>query len=417
MDFTYLKSKFNHNGELIFWEENKSISIIPTKLMELYESYGFNKVKRDTDSYIWVNVQDNIIREVGKGDLIDFIRTYLEHFGRANVIDEIFKKPKLTSEMLKWIISAELDIQRDTKDTVYLYFQNGFVQISKVGFDFKPYTELKKPIWESSILERNFDPTANADGDYKKSCFKMSNQDEDRFKCFQSFTGYLLSTYKDPSNSKLIFLTDKNAKTSTVANGGSGKSLYVTALGKMRKVANLDGKRIKDRFNSWYFWQTVKTDTNIINIEDYDRKFPLEKFYPTLTNGIEIEHRGKATFTIPYSESPKMVATSNVGPNAVEGGSTKRRLYEFEFSDWYNHYNRPIDEFGKRFFEDWDAAEWNKFDTFMIECVETFLKDGLIQPEYFSYGDKEIISETGSQFLAFADTYFVSGYREDKQSY
>lgn len=409
-----LESEFNHNGEQIFWEGSSKISIIPTKLMELYESYGFKKVKKDTDNYIWVNVHDNIIRQVDRVVLIDFIRTYLKHFGRANVIDKIFNKPRLVAKMLDWLKLAELDIQRDTKDTVYIYFQNGFVQISKDGFDFKSYTELKKPIWESSILERDFDPDANADGDYRKSCFKMSDQDDDRFKCFQSLTGYLLSTYKDPTNPKLIFLTDKNAKISTQANGGSGKSLHVTALGKMRKVATLDGKRIKARFSSWYFWQPVKTDTNIINIEDYDKKFPLENLYPTLTNGIEIEHKGKAALSLPYSESPKMVATSNVGPTVVEGGSTKRRLYEFEFSDWYSHYNSPIDEFEKRFFEDWDAAEWNKFDRFMIECVETFLNDGLVQPDYFSYGDKEIISETGSQFLEFADSCFVSGYRDDK---
>ena len=43
---------------------------------------------------------------------------------------------------------------------------------------------------------------------------------------------------------------------------------------------------------------------------------------------------------------------------------------------------KPIDEFGKSFFEQWDKIEWNKFYSYIFRCVHHYLNSGLQQIKY-----------------------------------
>ena len=58
----------------------------------------------------------------------------------------------------------------------------------------------------------------------------------------------------------------------------------------------------------------------------------------------------------------------------TEGGSAKARVVDFELSDHYNEFHQPVNDFGKRFFDDWDDSEWNDFYNLLAWCVCVFLR-------------------------------------------
>ena len=77
---------------------------------------------------------------------------------------------------------------------------------------------------------------------------------------------------------------------------------------------------------------------------------------------------------------PQRIVVSSNYPVKGTGGSTdKRRRYEFEVANHYHVNHQPMDEFQKHFFDDWIPGEWNDFDALMMDCVQVYLKNGLIE--------------------------------------
>ena len=101
-------------------------------------------------------------------------------------------------------------------------------------------------------------------------------------------------------------------------------------------------------------------DTKIVLFDDVHRKFDFEKLFPVITEGIQVERKYKNRITIPYSDSPKVLITTNYALNGT-GSSFRRRLYEFQLSQFFNDENTPFRKFGRVFFEGWDVDQWNMF--------------------------------------------------------
>lgn len=60
---------------------------------------------------------------------------------------------------------------------------------------------------------------------------------------------------------------------------------------------------------------------------------------------MNLEYKRKTTFSIPFESSAKLLISANY-TTKVNGGSYKDRMFELEFSDHYNEFHKPIDEFG-----------------------------------------------------------------------
>jgi len=52
-------------------------------------------------------------------------------------------------------------IKKDTKDEKYLFYKNGFVTVSKTGFEFHEYGKMNGYVWSNQILQREFRPDMN----------------------------------------------------------------------------------------------------------------------------------------------------------------------------------------------------------------------------------------------------------------
>ncbi len=390
------------------------ITIAPTELLRLFEHFGFKKLRRDTKSFAWINITNNISTEIDEVELMDCIRGYLTHYEQFDVLNALFKGAnKINAYLMKWLKAEDIEFYRDSKDAVCFFFQNGFLEITAEGMNLKPYNELTKPVWRNQIKDHSF-TIEQATGDFHQFLNNLANQDEHRFKVLQSHIGYMISTYKNPAYQRAWIVTDKNVGFTASANGGTGKSLISKALAVVRDTVDIDGKSIKKRLKSWYLWEKVNRDTCIINLQDYQKGVEFSNFYSIITDGFDIQKRGKAILRLDYSESPKLMISSNHPVVGDIGNSDARRRLEFEVSDHYNSFNTPVDEFGKLFFLEWNTTDWNNFYATMAYCSQVFLQEGAIQAEPYNFGFRHIASQTGPMFVAFADKYLIEGNRFEK---
>jgi len=85
-----------------------------------------------------------------------------------------------------------------------------------------------------------------------------------------------------------------------------------------------------------------------------------------------------------------------------------------EVSAFFNgNDNKVYDFFKHDLFDDWVGVnfdEWAKMDKYIIDCVQAYLRDGLIQQEFVSLAEKEFMVECGEEFIQFLDEFSESGY-------
>ena len=222
----------------------------------------------------------------------------------------------------------------------------------------------------------------------------------------KSVIGYLLHTYKTSTNNKAIIFNDEMISDSP--NGGSGKSLFCNAIGKVKKVANVDGKTFD--FNKSFPYQTVPIDSQVLVFDDVKKNFKFENLFSVITEGITLEYKNQPAVKLDIEESPKIVITTNYTIKG-DGGSFDRRVFELEMSSFFNSNHTPEDEFGHMLFNDWDEKEWARFDQYMINCLRYYLQNGLVKFEAENLEYRKIINQTDKQFLDWIEGNYSTNER------
>jgi hypothetical protein len=69
-------------------------------------------------------------------------------------------------------------------------------------------------------------------------------------------------------------------------------------------------------------------------------------------------------------------------------------MFEVELSSYFGTHHTPFDQFGSMLFEDWDEQEWARFDHYMINCLNYYLKNGLVESEAKNLELRKFINET-----------------------
>lgn len=393
---------------LKFWDtdDQGKVKISRTKFKRFLEREGFFKIKKDTQ-YLYVRSENNIVEEFDTVYVKDYVLNQLhtvsieefEGTNRAEIIDALMKGAGqyFMPTFFEFLITKEIEFQRDSKDVAYVFFRNGVVEVTKDAVNVSEYRQLDKYIWRRQIIDGEFHPSS-VHTDFEDFQFNVCNKDQERLRALKTGMGYLLHNYKDSNQAKAIIFIDE--KLSEGAFGRSGKGLVIKAIGKMRSVVTEDGRNFDVGKN--FAFQRVSADTHIISIEDMRERFPFDKLFSILTEGITIEKKNRDEMYIQFSESPKVVISTNYSIKGVDD-STLDRQYLIEFSDHYNKYNRPVYEFGKLFFEDWNKEEWNAFYSYMIKCLQLYLANGLMPYTYVNLERKRLIDETCNEFSEFSD--------------
>ncbi|MCZ7603091.1 MAG: bifunctional DNA primase/polymerase [Melioribacteraceae bacterium] len=401
--------------------ENGRIKISRIRFKKFLESEGFCKYKIESN-HLFVRVENNIVEEIDSIDVKEFVMNYLERMAteefegtnRNEIIEALIKSANqlFTQQFLEFLITRNIEFNKDTFNKGYFYYKNGFVEVGISRIDFHNYKNINKHIWKKQIIDRNFTESSKRSV-FEDFLFNVCRSEVKRYEALKSAIGYLLHTYKDPSITKSIIFIDE--KLSDGAFGRSGKGLVIKSISKVRNVVVEDGRNFNPSKN--FAFQRVKADTNIIGFEDIREKFPFERLFSIITDGITIERKNKDEIHIGYSESPKVVISTNFSISGVDD-STMDRQFIIEFSDYYNKTHRPVHDFGKPFFGSWTDDEWSNFDNFMIGCLQLYLKKGLVTYEFVNLDKKKMIDETCQEFVEFAeDIIGIAKEYEKKELY
>jgi phage/plasmid-associated DNA primase len=141
----------------------------------------------------------------------------------------------------------------------------------------------------------------------------------------------------------------------------------------------------------------VSADTQILTFDDVRKRFDFERLFSIVTEGITLEKKNKDAIKIPFHKSPKIVITTNYAIKG-SGNSFARRKWELEFKKYYSKDFTPYHEFGRMLFDDWDEDEWCRFDNYMIECLQLYLSNGLIESESVNLKERKFHAETCKEF-------------------
>ncbi len=390
--------------EPMFWYGREKVMINQTKFLAFLKFHGFGKISIGNE-YLFVRVVNNVVSEVTKYQIKDFVMRYVanlpykinENITRTNLKSALITdRNKLFGETyLEFLETLELNFKKDKRKKAFKYYNNCYVVISKDDVVEKNYSELNGEVWSKQILKRNY-YKSDSDTDFAKFLHNVCRGNKERVNALFSAIGYLQHGYKDSSNSKAVCFLDERFSDS--AYGRSGKGLVGRALSKMCSLANVDGRNFK--FGKSFAFQSVSLDTEVIFFDDVNQKFEFEKLFSIITDGINVEKKNKDEFYIGFEDSPKILITTNYSLRGVDD-STLDRQFVVEFSDYYNKNHCPIDEFGKNFFENWNEAEWNSYDNFMLSCVQLFLREGLMEYDHVNLLQKQLIDSTSSEFVEF----------------
>lgn len=386
-----------------FWKfGNKKQVIIENYLYKLWlEGHGFYKFYLDGgDNFIFVKVTNNLIDNTSEIKIKDFVLSELLKKQEFKVYEYLAGNPKyFRDEYLNILEVSNVSFKEDTENEAYIYFRNCAVKVTKDGFTLIDYLDLDGFVWKKHIIDFDFKIHKEVNCDFSRFISLISDNDQNKIDAIACTLGYLMHSFKTSANNKAVILNDETI--SENPNGGSGKGIFWNALGKLKRVSDINGKSFS--FEKTFPYQTVSADTQILVFDDVQKNFKFENLFSIITEGITLEKKNKDAIKIPVSKSPKIIVTTNYTLGGV-GGSFTRRKWELEFSSYFNATHTPMKEFGRMLFDGWDQAEWLRFYNFMLTCIRMYLVNGLVEFDYKNLNVRKFITETTFEFYEWCNS-------------
>ena len=131
-----------------------------------------------------------------------------------------------------------------------------------------------------------------------------------------------------------------------------------------------------------------------------------------------MERKNKDAIKLNVHDSPKILLSTNYAIKG-EGNSHDRRRHELEIAQYYGKKLTPTDEFGRELFDEWDLEDFNRFDNYMVECLQKYLKEGLVKQNAKNIKLRRFIAETSMEFYEWVqeNDNFPINKRNDKKTY
>jgi hypothetical protein len=384
-----------------FWtvSERGAVSLLHYEFKEFLEDNGYYKYSPEgTKSYVFVKVKNNLIDDTSEEEIKDFILGYVRDNAEINIYNFFAEKTKyFKEEFLNLLDPVDVYFVSDTKDTAYLYYRNCAVCVKRDSIETIDYMDLGGYVWKKQVIQRDFKVQPVTDCDYKQFIFNVSGGDDARARTLESTIGYMLHGYKNLGYCPAVIVNDEVITQNP--EGGTGKGIFVSAIGKMKNLVILDGKAFS--FEKSFPYQLLSTDTQVLTFDDVRKKFDFERLFSIVTEGITVEKKNRDAIKIPFENAPKVIITTNYAIKG-KGNSFERRKWEVEFSAYYTKEFTPEHEFGRLLFSDWDEEEWLLFDNYMISCLQIYLNEGFIKSKFTNLDIRRLIAETVEEFVEWA---------------
>jgi hypothetical protein len=419
---------YTNADRFVFWDG--SGKIVPHLLYEFFTIKGIynhfpEEHKKKNSDPVMVRTIGNFVSPVNVGYLLELAKNHIlectsETGESGPILDSLHKSIALFSDKnLKLLKTLKLNLISDTHEYGYFFFKNGVLQVSENGSALKPYSDFDDYVFESSIIQLDFKPIAtdalHKVSDFMRFLLDLTVVEEPgraakRFNSLASAIGYLLHRFKNPVTTKAIILMD--IYVDGLPNGGSGKTLLINSIGKLRNLSIVDGKKYDQR--EWFALSSVDIESEVLLFDDAVKNFDFELIFPIMTTGLQIRLKYKNHVYIPFEKAPKVAITTNYAING-DSASHRRRKFEFEISPTYNASYSPRDKFGRNFFSEWDEDEWNRFYNTMFLCLQVFLKYGLIESEPINLSLTKLINKTSEDFVEWAENAIAIAVQYDKK--
>ena len=393
-----IESLENGLTNIRFWtkSEKGTINLVHYLFKEFLELNGFYKfAPHDSKKYMFVRVDNNLINKASEEEVKDFVLDYLKGIEDLSIYNYFADKTRYFKEdFLSLLDTVNIYFVEDTKDHSHIYFRNCAVMVKKDKIEPIEYVDLGGYVWKDQVIDRDFNFCDTTDCDFKRFISNLSGNDEERIKSLESTVGFLLSGYKDPGYCPSVILNDEVI--SDNPEGGTGKGLFVQGLAAMKKVSYINGKSFS--FDSPFAYQTINTDTQVVCFDDVSSNFNFERLFSVITEGITIEKKNKDAINIPFKHAPKIIITTNYAISG-KGNSFERRKWELEFRQHYRRDFTPVDDFGKRLFDEWSQEEWCIFDNYMLKNLQGYLNTGFVKSEFGNLKIRKLSAATRHEFI------------------
>jgi len=388
---------------LIFWDTDKNgkLSLNDYKFKLFLENRGFYKVQLNEQEFTFVKVYNNIINEVNEIHIKDFVLNHVVEIDMS--VYNFFAKSttRFSESYLNQLATKDLAMIRDNENESYLFFLNGVLKITKDSKELIDYINIGGFVWQKNIIPHNYNEI-NLTSDFEKFIFNVSNSDNNRKLVIETSLGYLLNNYKKQDEGLAIIFYDETLNDNP--SGRTGKTLISKALSQCRKLVTLNGKEFNNK--GQFPYQTINLDDNIICFDDMERSFKFETLFSIITGNLTLNKKNLQPIEIPFSKSPKIMFTSNYILSGV-GDSHDARKIEIELYRHYSKTYKPINEFGKLFFSQWQKNEWDAFFNYMIGNIQKYFNNGLLFSELKTGKTKKIIANTCEDFFDFCENEFL----------
>ena len=384
-----------------FYEVNDlgAVSTEPYKYTNFLQHKNFIRVYSLDDKIQVIKNENNVVEFYNHNtELPAFLHKHiLEYDHYSAVINHLAKDSHILYRSLFHLPNIKLEYHKDTKDTFGLLFKNGYFEIEKAK------EPTLKELKENQFFAKH--QTQNIEFEYsdkvgvfetfiervatgKKDETSYTDEDKLKVKEFCSMIGYMCHNFKSPVNSPAIILSDVGAN-GINRNGGRGKSLITEAV-RMVQKSIFKGSNSEFDPNYQFNWDDLDISHNAYIIDDVKYNFKYDDLYTNILGSISAHRKGKKAETIEFDDTPKFMITTNwVVMYDEQNTSTNRRFIEYQLTDYYNKDNKPENEFGCMFFKEWNAIEWNKFYSFIFNCVNLYLSEGVLKPIYDKAEDNQ----------------------------
>ncbi len=402
------------------------------KLPRVLSNLGINKTYFAEEEPTLIRRKVNILEELHGHVLFDVIRDSVigkmskyidissEETGSTLIprikLVQVYHKhmTKILNDDFKALcLKKTVTLLEDTIDMAFLFYQNRVIKVTATGIYEVEYSDLDGAIWKSQILGRPFNPSSSSKkGEFEQFIENVCGGDTERKKAFMSCLGYHLHGYKDVGNARALILVDEFSSKGVHA-GGTGKGIFAKAIRYIRKQGYIAGKNVDTE--SRFLFMNVYLGDQSFHFEDVRDSFDFEVLFNAITDDLQVERKGKDKFTIPFSQSPKIIISTN---HTIKGNghSFDRRQVFLPFSDYYGPHLNPQKEFGHNLFDDWNDEEWMLYDQFMIRCIQLYLKEGMIFPKTGQYKVRSFTDSTSKPFYDWAENWIEQGRDYDLRS-
>ena len=386
-----------------FYSFDDTGSVVTSSVMykDFFEQENLIRVtEQENDKVTIFKDSNNVVKPFNhKTDTVSFLSENINEYDTSEVENRIARDNNGAIYGGFLLLNPKpLIYYSDTSNTFGMPFNNGFCLYSKGDeevqvLDYKDVSGFFAPHPSQDIIFDYKDNTQPCEFERFLSMVSIgkdpiketltAEEDNTRLMFFKMF-GYLCHTYKDPSFSPSIILSDEGADDHS-RKGGRGKTVITKALSYVRNTKIKGGNEFDGGYR--HKFADLEKEHKIYVIDDVLAGFNYDVLYTNIIGDITCERKGKTAQTIPFSEAPKFVITTNWTVRYdAEATSTHRRFLEFKLTDYFNLNRTPKDVFNHRLFNDWNADEWNKFYNFVYSCVAYYLEFGVEAPSY----DKDI---------------------------